>query len=77
MGPQLNDAREMGVFTLLAKEAVTGFVMGFSLRLFVHALQFLGMIALRVCHWDWQWIPATQRIGLPGLQSRSFVYAYP
>jgi len=44
MGPQLNDAREMGVFTLLAKEAVTGFVMGFSLRLFVHALQFLGMI---------------------------------
>lgn len=44
MGPQLADARSLGVFTLLATEALTGFVMGFSLRLFVHALQFLGMI---------------------------------
>lgn len=44
MGEQLANARQIGVFTLLAKEAVTGFVMGFSLRLFVHALQFLGMI---------------------------------
>jgi len=44
MGPQLEEARAMGVFLLLGKEAATGFVMGFSLRLFVHALQFLGMI---------------------------------
>jgi flagellar biosynthetic protein FliR len=44
MGEAFETAREMGVFTLLAKEAVTGFIMGFSLRLFIHALQFLGMI---------------------------------
>lgn len=44
LGQQLAEARAMGVFTLLGKEAVTGFVMGLSLRLFVHALQFLGML---------------------------------
>lgn len=44
MGPALEAAREMSVFILLAKEAFTGFVIGFALRLFVHALQFLGMV---------------------------------
>lgn len=36
--------RDVGVFRLLATEALTGFVMGFGLRLAVHALQILGMI---------------------------------
>ncbi|MGB6228581.1 MAG: flagellar biosynthetic protein FliR [Litorimonas sp.] len=36
--------RETGVVTLIATEALTGFVLGFALRLAVHALQILGMV---------------------------------
>jgi flagellar biosynthetic protein FliR len=36
--------RDQGVFTLVATEAMTGFVLGFALRLAVHGLQILGMI---------------------------------
>jgi flagellar biosynthetic protein FliR len=46
--PMLQDdlmaMRDVGVVRLLATEALTGFVMGFALRLAVHALQILGMI---------------------------------
>lgn len=36
--------REQGIVTLVASEAMTGFVLGFALRLAVHGLQILGMI---------------------------------
>lgn len=36
--------RDQGIFTLVATEAMTGFVLGFALRLAVHGLQILGMI---------------------------------
>ena len=36
--------RETGAITLIATEGMTGFIMGFALRLAVHALQILGMI---------------------------------
>ncbi|GHA89296.1 flagellar biosynthesis protein FliR [Algimonas arctica] len=36
--------RDQGILTLVASEAMTGFVMGFALRLAVHGLQILGMI---------------------------------
>lgn len=36
--------RDAGVVTLLVSEAMTGFVLGFALRMAVHALQILGMI---------------------------------
>lgn len=36
--------RDDSIFTLLATEAMTGFVLGFGLRLAIHALQILGMI---------------------------------
>lgn len=40
----LMDLRETGAAELIATEALTGFVLGFALRLAVHALQILGMI---------------------------------
>ncbi|WP_298915673.1 flagellar biosynthetic protein FliR [uncultured Algimonas sp.] len=36
--------RDAGVVQLVATEALTGFVLGFALRLAVHALQILGMV---------------------------------
>lgn len=36
--------RDQGIFSLIAAEAMTGFVLGFALRLAVHGLQILGMI---------------------------------
>ncbi|MEM7729394.1 MAG: flagellar biosynthetic protein FliR [Pseudomonadota bacterium] len=40
----LASVRDIGVVQLLVTEALTGFVLGFALRLAIHALQILGMV---------------------------------
>lgn len=42
--PQMESVRQQSVGVLLVTEALSGFVLGFALRLSVHALQFLGMV---------------------------------
>lgn len=42
--PQMEAVRQQSMGVLLVTEALSGFVLGFALRLSVHALQFLGMV---------------------------------